>query len=125
MHNIKINGYFKNDDMNTIVNYDCYGEKMDNKIKFENDDDIITITVENELILFQRENEEIIMTYEFSLKENTTNNSYKLKKENLSVNFEIKTTQMINNSSKIFIEFNLIEMDGNCSYQLSLDYKVV
>ncbi len=125
MHKIKINGYFKNDDMNTVVNYDCYGEKIDNKIKFENDDDIITITLENELISFQRENEEIIMTYEFSIKENTTNNSYKLKKENLSVDFEIKTIRMINDNNKIFIEFNLIEMDGNCNYQLSLDYKVV
>lgn len=125
MHKIKINGYFKNDDMNTVVNYDCYGEKTDNKIQFKNDDDIITITLKDELISFQRENDEIVMTYEFNLKENTTNNSYKLKKENLSVQFEIRTTQIINSCNKIFIEFNLIDMDGNCNYQLSLDYKVV
>ena len=125
MHKIKINGYFKNNDMNSLINYNCYGEKSDNKIRFEHDNDIITITLENDKMLFNRENEEIIMNYEFSLNNTTNNNSYKLKKENLAVNFKIKTTQIINDINKIFIEFNMIEMDGNCNYQLSIDYKVV
>lgn len=125
MNKIKINGYFKNDDMNTVVNYDCYGEKGENNITFQNDNDTITITRYDEVITFKRENEEIIMNYEFSLDKNTINNSYKLKKENLEVKFEIKTLQIITNNNKIYIEFNLIEMDGNCNYQINIDYKVV
>lgn len=125
MHKIKISGYFKNDDMNVVVKYDCYGEKEENKITFKNDNDTITIIDNNNLITFLRENEEICMTYEFSLDKNTTNNSYKLKKENLEMNFEIKTRQITRENNKIVIDFNLHEMDGNCNYQLNIDYKVV
>lgn len=125
MNKIKINGYFKNDDMNTVVKYDCYGEKNDNNIIFQNDDDTISITRYDDVITFKRENEDIIMNYEFSLDKNTINNSYKLKKENLEINFEIKTIQLITEDNKIFVEFNLIEMDGNCNYQIDIDYKVV
>lgn len=125
MHKIKINGYFKNDDMNTVVNYDCYGQKDDNKIIFKHENDNITITSDNELIIFKRENDEIIMTYEFTLSNNTVNNSYKLKKENIEVNFEIKTLKIVNKANTIFVEFNLLEIDGNCNYQLNIDYKVV
>jgi len=125
MHKIQINGYFKNDDMNTIVKYDCYGEKKDNNIIFKSDNDTIIIMVTDTLVTFKRENNDIIMTYELCLNEITINNSYKLKKENIEVNFEIKTTQIINKENKLFIEFNLVDMDGNCKYQLSIDYKVV
>ena len=125
MHKIKISGYFKNDDMNVVVKYDCLGEKEENKITFKNDNDTITIIDNNDLITFLRENEEICMTYEFSLDKNTANNSYKLKKENLEMNFEVKTRQITRENNRIVIDFNLHEMDGNCNYQLNIDYKVV
>lgn len=125
MHKIKINGYFKNSDMDTTVNYDCYGKKINNIIEFNNGLDVITIRIEKEKISFKRENDDIIMFYEFNLRENTTNNSYRLKKENLELKFVIETKKIKNTDNEIFIEFKLLEIDNNSNYQLSLNYKVV
>ena len=74
MNKIKLNGYFKNCDMNTTIKYDCYGEKNDNKIIFNNNSDIITIQFINDQIEFIRENSEIIMKYKFILNKITTEN---------------------------------------------------
>ena len=121
MHKIKINGYFKNDDLNTVIKYDCYGEKNGDNITFKHEDDIISISDNKDKVCFKRENNEIIMNYEFSTKEITTNNTYKLKEENLEVNFEIKTIRILNIDGKMYIEF---EMNDNY-YQLNIDYEVL
>lgn len=125
MHKIKINGYFKNCDMNATVNYDCYGEKKENKIEFKNDFDIITITFINDQINFKRENSEIIMCYKFDTTKNTTKNSYLLKNENLKMEFEIETIQIINKENTLYIEFRILDVSDNSNYELNINYKVV
>ena len=126
MHKIKINGYFKNSNLNNIINYNCYGIKNNNEIEFKNDLDKINICIENHKILFKRENPDIIMNYEFILNKSTKNNVYRLKKENLEISFEINTIKLEITENKIFVIFNILEINNNfCNYKLSLNYKVV
>ncbi|MBE6153368.1 MAG: hypothetical protein E7166_04010 [Firmicutes bacterium] len=125
MNKIEIKGYFKNDDTNTIINYDCHGEKNSNNISFKSENDILTIDIKKDEIIFKRENDDIVMIYNLILGKTTTNNSYKLKKENMEFNFEITTTRIIIEENKLNIEFELVNIDKNCKYQLNINYKVV
>ena len=89
---LEIKGYFKNDDTNTIINYDCHGEKNSNNISFKSENDILTIDIKKDEIIFKRENDDIVMIYNLILGKTTTDNSYKLMSKELFKSLVINFT---------------------------------
>ena len=126
MNKIKIIGYFKNSNTNTTVKYNCCGKYYDNKIEFQTKEDLITIEIKQNIVLFKRENNEVMLYYEFVLNNKSKNNIYRLKKENIEINLEITTTKIEIKKNYLCVEFNMLEVDNNtCDYKLKINYKVV
>lgn len=123
MNKINIKGYFKNSALNDTIIYNCNGIKNNNIISFRHNNDDIKLTLNSNSLIFIKENNETILTYNFISNQKTTNNTYKLKKENLVAGLEIETKTIEINEDKILVEFVLVDSDEK--YQLNIDYKVV
>ena len=123
MNKIRIKGYFKNSELNHSIIYDCDGAQFNNIISFKHDNNRIKLKISNNNLIFTKEDEETILTYNFISNKKTTDNTYKLKKENLVAGLEIETKTIKINENSILVEFVLTDSDEK--YQLNIDYKVV
>ena len=123
MNKIRINGYFKNSELNHPIIYDCGGAQFNNIISFKHENNRIKLKINNNNLIFTIEDEETILTYNFISGQKTNNNSYKLKKENLVAYLEIETKTIEIKENSILVKFIII--DSNEQAELKIDYKVV
>lgn len=124
MNKIRVKGYFKNSELNNIITYDTFGTINDNIIKFENENDKITIDLNDTTIKFQKDNNDTTLNYNFTLGKTTSDNLYNLKKEKLHTYLIINTIKLINNKNDILIQF-IINNNINNLCEIKICYEVV
>ena len=120
MYKILIKGYFKNCELNEIINYNNEGYLINNIITFKTEDTEIKLNVKTDKIKFVKDDKKSNLTCEFILKKNTVG-KYKLKKENIIFDIPVYTNYILKKDKSIKIEYDISD-NKNILY---IDYEVI
>lgn len=116
---IKVKGYLKNLTENTIDLIETKAIKNSNKINYFIDNTKYEIIINNNKITLLRENNEF--SHGMIFQKNITNKSeYYLKESNYSLEFNIKTTNLIIKENKIDITYEILESENIYNYVLEM-----
>lgn len=125
MSKIKIKTSLENVSENEINKVEVIGLKIDNKIKFIDDNTITTITINKEKIIIFRISEESALEMAFN-KILTTTGIYDIKSVNMKFNMKIKTHQLDIKDGYICINYDMsLEDNSYINYKYKIEYEVI
>lgn len=124
MYKIFIKGYFKNYNLNEIINYNNEGFLIGNIITFSNNETNLKLILKNNRISFIKEDNKSKLEHEFILNTKTFS-KYILKKDNLSINIPIYTTKVDKKDKSIRIEYDLLDELDKKKNIIYIEYEVL
>lgn len=116
----KIKGYIKNITENTAENISSNAIITKDKITYLNNDIKHTIHIKNNELILIRENNEFKNILTFSLNRSILS-EYIVKKEELYLEINIKTLELIITSSYIYIKYLILDSNTTYEYKLFLE----
>ncbi len=120
MEQIRVTGYFLNGTTNNKIIYDDVGNKKNKIIKYINNEDNITLILNNNRITFLKNNKLSSLKYVFSVNKN--NESYYIDNENnLKIYINVLTKHIKIKDNTIDIKF----MIENYESKLYIKYEVI
>lgn len=123
MEKIKVKSIVEN--KYEIAEYTSFGIINGDEIKYEEDGTEVTINLFENSVTMIREQEELLITFNFILNE-TTNGKYYIYNPKMELGLEVKTTflEMIDNVINIVYELKLNGQDMGL-YKFNLEYEVI
>ena len=116
----KIKGYIKNITEDTTENISSNAIITKDKITYLNNDIKHTIHIKNNELILIRENNEFKNILTFSLNRSILS-EYIVKKEELYLEINIKTLELIITSSYIYIKYLILDSNTTYEYKLFLE----
>lgn len=116
----KIKGYIKNITKDTTENISSNAIITKDKITYLNNDIKHTIHIKNNELILIRENNEFKNILTFSLNRSILS-EYIVKKEELYLEINIKTLELIITSSYIYIKYLILDSNTTYEYKLFLE----
>lgn len=120
MEKIKITGYFINGINEEKINFNSEGIIKNNIIKYNNDNEEFILKINKDRFVFNKKNEETILKYVFTLK-NNGESFYKIIEKNLKIYINVLTKSIKIKDNTIDINFML----ENCKSILHIEYEVI
>lgn len=116
---IKLKGYLKNINENTVENIDTTAIKNHNIITYNNNDTIHKINILDNKIILSRNNEKFSNELVFELLKDY-DTEYYIKELNTSINIKIKTTYLLIENNKIEIHYNVLDSNDEYLYFIEM-----
>ena len=116
---IKLKGYLKNITTKDTILIDTTYKKINNKIKYQQDNDTYEIIINKDELYLIRENKEINSTMHFKQNKYTTCD-YKIKENDINLQIELYTKKLLIKDNQILINYQ-VENTDNYEYKIEIE----
>ena len=116
---IKLTGYLKNITTKDIIIIDTTYKKINNKIKYQQDNDTYEIIINKDELYLIRDNKEINSTMHFKQNKYTTCD-YKIKENDINLQIELYTKKLLIKENEILINYQ-VEYTDNYEYKIEIE----
>ena len=116
---IKLTGYLKNITTKDIIIIDTTYKKINNKIKYQQDNDTYEIIINKDELYLIRDNQEINSAMHFKQNKYTTCD-YKIKENDINLQIELYTKKLLIKENEILINYQ-VENTDNYEYKIEIE----
>ncbi len=116
---IKLTGYLKNITTKDIIIINTTYKKINNKIKYQQDNDTYEIIINKDELYLIRDNKEINSTMHFKQNKYTTCD-YKIKENDINLQIELYTKKLLIKDKEILINYQ-VENADNYEYKIEIE----
>ena len=116
---IKLTGYLKNITTKDIIIIDTTYKKINNKIKYQQDNDTYEIIINKDELYLIRDNKEINSTMHFKQNKYTTCD-YKIKENDINLQIDLYTKKLLIKENEILINYQ-VENTDNYEYKIEIE----